>query len=506
MIQNIKALIVILVLAAPAFYVSRQIAVSVIGRREFASWRNAWFATTAAGFLSGNYFVFAVIITMICFFARAARVASPAVFIILLFAVPLGSVPIGGFGIVNALFNLNTARLLGIVLLLPMMVLSSGIGRQSGRAGYVAPDWLVACYVLFLTAIGFQQYNVTQTMRSVTVLALDVVIPYLFFSRMVRDLADVRKVLLAFIVAVLPLSLIGVFETAKHWLLYSSIADFWGSEDLGGGIFYQARGGVLRASASASSPIVFGFIVMVAIGSALALRRFTTSRRFSSVALAILGMGLIATFSRGPWVGTMVLILVYLATSRNSATVIAKFMLAGTLLLLPLLLTPVGGLLFDLLPFVGSVDAGSIDYRTRLFNNALLVIERNAWFGSPDALSEPEMVAMTQGEGIIDVVSTYLWIALKSGVIGLGLFLSFFGSILLKLWNMPRLNEDVANCTRAMMATLVGIMVTIATVSSIDFIPYVYWSFAGLAVALIRITYKERVVAARLAQANRAVG
>jgi hypothetical protein len=40
---------------------------------------------------------------------------------------------------------------------------------------------------------------------------------------------------------------------------------------------------------------------------------------------------------------------------------------------------------------------------------------------------------------------------------------------------------------------------TIATVSSIDVIPYLYWSFAGLCVALIRIAAVTRATATRAA-------
>jgi uncharacterized membrane protein len=48
---------------------------------------------------------------------------------------------------------------------------------------------------------------------------------------------------------------------------------------------------------------------------------------------------------------------------------------------------------------------------------------------------------------------------------------------------------------------LVAIMVTIGTVSFIDYMPYVYWSFAGLSVAVIRIAYQERAAVARAADA-----
>jgi O-antigen ligase len=242
-----------------------------------------------------------------------------------------------------------------------------------------------------------------------------------------------------------------------------------------------------------------GFIIMVAIGFVLAVRQSTiVSPRFTALVFAILAVGLLATLSRGPWTGTLVLALVYLATGRNAVANLGLFAVIGAVAVGLLLLTPAGDFLFNLLPFIGSVDATT--YRERLFTNAMIVIKRNPWFGSPDYLSTPEMQEMIQGEGIIDIVNTYLSITLSYGLVGLGLFLSFFGSILIGLRRVSR-QSGFNTSARALMATLVGILVTIATVSSIDFIPYVYWSIAGLSVALIRIAHKERAAATRVAHA-----
>jgi len=41
------------------------------------------------------------------------------------------------------------------------------------------------------------------------------------------------------------------------------------------------------------------------------------------------------------------------------------------------------------------------------------------------------------------------------------------------------------------MATLIGILVTIVTTSSINAIPVVYWTVAGLGVAYIRLVTKS---------------
>src|SRR5262245_4095607 len=106
MFENVKALIFVLVLATPAFYVGRQLSASVIAPREFAVWRNLWVAVTVAAFLSGSFFIFAVIVTMICLYARAERVATVALFVMLLFTVPVVPVGIGGFAIVNRLLEI----------------------------------------------------------------------------------------------------------------------------------------------------------------------------------------------------------------------------------------------------------------------------------------------------------------------------------------------------------------------------------------------------------------
>ena len=501
--DNVRALIVVLALALPAFYFGRRLAASVIAPREFAVWRNAWLAATVAAFLSGNFFVFAAIMVMICFYARAASAATAALFIVLLLAVPVVRVSIPGFGIINLLFLIDNGRLLAIVLLFPILFTTSRLGRRNSGA-FAMPDRLIVGYVLLLIALEVRNSEVTQIMRSATLLALDVLIPYFAFSRTVTRVADLRRVLLAFIISVLPLSLIAIFETAKGWLLYGSIVHNWEESHLS---LYLERGGILRATGSATNPIVLGFIIMVAIGCVLALQQTIGSRRFVGIAFAILGAGLVATLSRGPWIGAAVLVLAFLATGANAVANLARFAVIGAVVLLPLLLTPVGDRLLDFLPFIGSIDTGSVTYRQLLFENALRVIERNPWFGSTDYLATPEMQKMIQGQGIIDIVNTYLEVMLKSGLAGLGLFLGFFATILIGLLRVIKFDavrdSGLGGYARASMVTLIAILVTIVTVSSVDFIPYVYWSFAGLCVALIRIAYRDRVAVARTAHAGR---
>jgi O-antigen ligase len=500
--ENVRALIVVLALAAPVFYIGRQLAAGTITPREFALWRNAWIAVTVVAFLFGSYSVFAALIVAICIYARASHAATVGLFVVLLLAVPLSRVAIPGFGIVNLLLVLNNGRLLAIVLLFPIVFTAFRLSRQNDSV-YLLPDRLVVGYVLLQIALEIQRTEVTQFLRSATLFTLDELIPYFAFSRAVTSVTDLRRVLLAVVIAVLPLSLIGTFETAKGWLLYGSIVINWSEL----GLTYLRRGEILRATATAFTPIVLGFVIMVAVGCLLALWQTIKARKPAGIAFAILGAGLLATVSRGPWIGTLVLILVYLATGPNAVANLTRFAAIGALISAPLLLTPFGQRLLEALPFIGSVDTGSVAYRQHLFDNAISVIERNPWFGSPDYLLTPEMQEMMQGEHIIDIVNSYLKIALDSGLVGLSFFVSIFVAILIGLRRTLKfatiVDVDLKNYARASMATLIAILVTIGTVSFVDFIPWIYWSIVGLCVALTRIAYQERSIAGRAADLSR---
>ncbi|MNJ74830.1 hypothetical protein D3C77_718210 [compost metagenome] len=53
--------------------------------------------------------------------------------------------------------------------------------------------------------------------------------------------------------------------------------------------------------------------------------------------------------------------------------------------------------------------------------------------------------------------------------------------------SFPDKDDERRQLGRALLATLIGILVIIFTVSSITFIPVVYWTVAGLGVAYIQM-------------------
>jgi O-antigen ligase len=165
--------------------------------------------------------------------------------------------------------------------------------------------------------------------------------------------------------------------------------------------------------------------------------------------------------------------------------------LAGVLALPLLAVLPGGEKVINLLPFIGSTEKGTIDYRSQLVTNSMIVIQHNPWFGSVDFLETPEMQALMGGQGIIDVVNTYIGITLKSGFVGLGLFVGFFALVVIGVFramrSLPNKDSEEHLLGRALLATLLAILVIIFTVSSITVIPIVYWSVAGLGVAYVQM-------------------
>jgi O-antigen ligase len=121
----------------------------------------------------------------------------------------------------------------------------------------------------------------------------------------------------------------------------------------------------------------------------------------------------------------------------------------------------------------------------------MTVIKRNPWFGSTNFLETPEMESLGEGKEIVDLVNSYLEIALGRGFIGVALFIGFFLAICWGIYQgfrrQPDKSSDEHLLGRSLMATLAGILIIIATVSSYSFIPILYWSVAGLGVAYINM-------------------
>jgi len=237
----------------------------------------------------------------------------------------------------------------------------------------------------------------------------------------------------------------------------------------------------------------------------LGLRRSSVPHWAWMLGIVVLFAGLIAPLSRGPWVGAAAGVLVMAATSSRPWRRVVHFGVATVIVVSLLQLTPFGDRIVDHLPFVGTIDAETVNYRQRLIEVSMIVIAQNPFFGAADYLYSPVMQELQQGsQGIIDIVNSYLGVALGSGGVGLALFAGVFLSVawtLVQALRAQRHDPDSESFLqgRVLLAVLVVVAVTIITVSSITFIPIVYWCLCGLGAG-----YALRVRAARPAPAPEA--
>ena len=490
--EHLRALIFILFLSAVFFAYARRFACVITDEKSFTRRRNLWFVLTLVAFLSHNFWLYSLVALVLIIYANRRETNPPALFFFILFVVPVASNPIPGMGLINYLFDLSHPRILALFILLPAFF---SLIRQSdiSRFGRFWPDKALAAYFLLEIILAMRDTTLTDTLRQAFYLFIDIFLPYFVISRSLRNMQAFRDALLSLVLALMVLALIAIFESYRHWLLYQPLIGVLGLEQ--GMIEFLPRDGMLRAIASAGHPIPLGYLMVIGLGFYLFIQSSIKGKIIRRLGVTLLIGGLIAALSRGPWVGAVVLLVIFIATGRYAARRLISLVLA-TLLALPIIsVLPGGERMINLLPFIGSTEKGNIEYREDLITNSMIVIQRNPWFGSGDTLRAPEMEAMRQGQGIIDIVNTYIGVALRAGFVGLGVFVAFFALTLLDIFHAMRSISDKDSedylLGRVLLATQVAILLIIFTASSIFHISLMYWSVASLGVAYAQMIRKK---------------
>lgn len=488
--EHLRALVVILVLATVIFAFAKAPACALASATgDFERRRNLWFAITLVAFLAHNFWIYIIVAAALLLFAVPKEPNKLAMFFFLLFAVPAIPAQITGLGVINYFFTIDYIRLLSLAVLLPAFM-SLRTQPDTERFGRAIPDKLLAGYIILNFLLQLKASTFTDTLRHGVFYAFtDIFLPYYVASRSLKNLQGFRDALMGFVTAVLVLSAIAAFEFARHWLLYRSLQDALGVQWEYG--TYLERGESLRALGTTAQPIALGYLIAVAAGFSLYLRKSVASPMAWGLGVVLLIMGLIAPLSRGPWVGAAAMLLVFVATGPSPGLRFAKLGLLGVIILPIVLASPAGERIIDFLPFVGTIEAGNVTYRERLAEISIQIITQHPFFGAFDYIYSPAMRELKQGEGVIDIVNTYLGVSLGSGLVGLSIFLGFFivvtVSIFKSMRNLANRTDEHYLLGQVLFSTLLGILIIIATVSSISVIPVIYWSVAGLGVAYARV-------------------
>jgi hypothetical protein len=506
--EHIRAFIAVLAIAVPALWVARTVfCASVLDRREYDNLRLAWFCTTAIVFLSCNFWLY-VVLAGIALTVFRKRAENPLlVYCVVLFVAPPFLKPIPGVGGIEQIIAVDLYRVLALTVLLPAVLWRSEAAsplQMPARPARAAPggrrkvaresrwgttDQFMLTFLGWLALVRIANDSVTGDIRGIFYLITDYWLPYYAASRLVTSVRQIQQVIAAFCIAALIVAFLAMFESERLWLLYKPLAPLF---DMQNGTMYLVRGsgsgGTLRAEVSLGQPIPLGYVLAVAM---MLFSGIAAQVPLLAVRVAFYGAylgGLVASMSRGPWSGAAVGLISMLFVGKSATKRVLQFLLWSPPALTLFLLSPWADNVTAYLPFVGTVDTGNIDYRDRLIDVSLELLGRNPLVGNFFYLTDPLLEQMRTGEGIIDMVNTYLQVALPYGCIGLALFAGVFVSAMVNLLRICRRIEDpeAVRVARALFGALVSVMITIGTVSSISAIDKVYFLTAGLCVGYAR--------------------
>ncbi len=493
--EHIRSLAYIVLLALIAFFFAKKITASMVSEQQFNRWRNTWIALTFIAFLASNFWVYAILSALLLWFVGKRERNAFALFFVLLFALPRISNPIPGMGIVNFLFNIDYVGILSLTVLLPAYLSLRSERDTTPFLTYWA-DRLLLAYMLLDMALLMRDTTVTDAMRAGVSSFTDIFLPYYVASRGIKTLQQFKEVLAAFVIAAMVAAMLAMFEYSRFWLLYANLKNYLGvAWEMGG---YLGRGDSLRALASLGQPIALGYIMVIALGFYIFLSHLIKDKWLKFLGLIIILGGLYAPLSRGPWIGAILLIFMYIVFSPKAIKRLTVMGVA-TLIAIPIIASmPIGKKVINMLPFVGKVDAENVDYRVRLLDAAYTVFNRYPFFGSVKYRGELADLGMVQGEGIVDVVNTYLDVVLEYGLVGLALYLGFFAitifTIISGITRIQDKQSDIHLLGRVLLANQIAILITITSVSSILVIPVVYWAVAGLAFSYLHISKGVAIV------------
>lgn len=478
--ETIKSLIIILALGSLVLHAHKNNLPKIISVIEFNQWQFLWIASVSTAFLSNNYWLFTLILISVLTLRTKGDMPSRFVsYIWLLPLLPMLEKDIPGFAGIRFIFELNYPRLLTLIILLPLF-----LAHSNKKIAFLKlpGDKVFALFLLISAILTTRNGDISNILRSNFYLFIDIFLPYYVASRAFSQLEHFKKFAFVIFTSASILAMFAIFESLKSWHLYSSLLY---SLDINYRFStYLFRDGLLRATGPFSSSIVLGYVLTIGVGMGLAISSSLNNKKWLLLFFLLYLLALLTTASRGAWLGAAFLYATYILLNHNKAKLIWKALTISIILSPVLFFTSYGYKIIQMLPFIGKANEGSINYRQELFDKALIVIQRHPFLGSNTYLETPEMQSMIQGQGIIDIVNSYLRIALDSGIIGVGLFILFFFGLLFRLFlaqrKIPRAEPEIHHFSIALLATLSSVLLIIATVSSIDIVSHFYWLLAGV--------------------------
>lgn len=512
MYQLLKQLLVISVLASGVFYLARPIALQFTSPAQYARRRNLWLGLTAVAFVAPSFWLYTLVAVIALLIVSRKDDNPVAIYLLVLHVLP----PVGiSIPSPIELFPLDNYRILAFTILLPLTLqLRKRPLEQVPNRALGLPDYLLLGFGLLnmfifippdLPGHVLLHDSPTNMLRRGILYLLDVFILHYAIS---RDCTDRRKLMDAcanLFLGLCVMALIATFESARKWILYDGVYARWIPG--GGGSVYTMRGESLRALAAGGTTLILGHALAVGFGLWIGLRAQMKTRLQQLGSAGLIWLGLLASYSRGPWLGAVLMYVVYIVVSSRSLGRILKGGVAVTAVLGVILISPIGDKVKSVLPFFGGkVDNFNVIYRHRLNERSWELIQQSPFFG--DQMAYFKMEELRQGEGIIDLVNAYASTALFYGLIGMTLWLGYMLIVtyraLVRARSLSTTDPELAGLGFGVVAAIAGSLVMLWATSFMTGAEKLYYITAAFCSAYMYVKSTATVPATAAVPASAA--
>jgi O-antigen ligase len=275
--------------------------------------------------------------------------------------------------------------------------------------------------MLALLAIAHgRDTSVTNLARVFLDLTFQFGLPFFIIIRSVRTPDDYRYALAGLAGGPVILSVLACYEAFRAWPLYFIAWGHYGIEWAAG---VKLRGGLMRAAGPYPEPTSFAFNLCIGILAILAGRTLWSGQGGRLVLFGLSGAAILATQTRGAWIGLVMGLIIYYVTIGNARRARQVTATIGVAAAAIIGLSTVSSSVANLTGMTAE-GQGTVDYRQRLFDRGIEEIGERPLLGASRDEVVRQMRDMIQGEGIVDFVNTYIYIGLISGLIGLIIFLT----------------------------------------------------------------------------------
>jgi O-antigen ligase len=500
---NIKDLIVVLVLSSVVFKFAKSTALLFSSEQDFSRRRNLWFVLTVTAHLSPSIWLYVLVATPFLLVGGRKDSNPSALYLFLLHVVPPVATPIPLPGSAK-LIDVSNQILLSLCVIVPAIGRLRRSKKDRDTRRLQGTDWCLLAYgvltsILYIHVLApdgtFYPSTHSDALRRMLMFLIAVFAPYFLISRTTRIRPLILDSLAAFALPCVVMAVIAVFEGLRGWLLYEDIPERWGLAATF--TTYLVRGSSLRAMASTGHPLALGYELAIAFGLWLSLETYVKSRLTRWTVSAILMLGLLASYSRGPWACALAIYVIYVFLKPRAVSGLIKSFLGSVLALAIISLTSLGEKIAAVLPFLGgTIDSSNIDYRSRLWTRGLTIVRDNPVFGDQYALAR--MQDLRQGQGIVDFVNGYLAELLATGFVGLTLFLAVVLAGLRKVLATSRaikLTDQRFGMAGASLASCILGTLFLWALGGPD--PSVLWALVALAVAYSHLGTSDQAEGSR---------